>query len=107
MGCSVNWTTNSEGRAFGVDKAGLAVMMVRRGRVAQLRTYELRDAQLRDDELITGFVTEYYLRSSFVPDEVLIPMQLEAAEGLGELLSDQRKGGGRSLSRHLTPAAPR
>jgi len=73
------------------DKAELAVLMVRRGRVAQVRTFELRDAQLPDDELIGAFVTEYYLRGSFVPDEVLIPTQIEAAEGLSELLSEQRK----------------
>lgn len=72
------------------DKAELAVLMVRRGRVAQVRTYELRDAQLPDDELIGAFVTEYYLRGSFIPDEVLIPTQIEAAEGLGELLSERR-----------------
>jgi excinuclease ABC subunit C len=52
----------------------------------------MRDAQLPDDELISGFVTEYYLRGSFVPDEVLIPTPIEAAEGLTEVLSEQKRG---------------
>jgi excinuclease ABC subunit C len=74
------------------EKVEFAVLMVRRGRVASVRTFDLRDAHLPDDELIGAFVTEYYLRGSFVPDEVLIPAQVEAAEGLTELLAEQKHG---------------
>jgi excinuclease ABC subunit C len=74
------------------DKIEFAVLMVRRGRVASVRTFDMRDAQLPDDELVGAFITEYYLRGSFVPDEVLIPTPIEAAEGLAEVLSEQRKG---------------
>jgi excinuclease ABC subunit C len=74
------------------DKVELAVLMARRGRVVGARTFDLRDAQLPDDELISAFVAEYYRRGSFVPDEVLIPTPIEAAVGLQELLSEQRGG---------------
>src|SRR5262249_28610014 len=74
------------------DKVELAVLMVRRGRVVGVRTFDLRDAQLPDEELISAFVTEYYRRGSFVPDEVLIPTRIEAEHGLEEVLSEQRKG---------------
>lgn len=74
------------------DKVEFAVLMVRRGRMASVRTFDIRDAQLPDDELTSAFVTEYYLRGSFVPDEVLLPTQIEAENGLAELLSEQRKG---------------
>lgn len=74
------------------EKVEFAVLMVRRGRVASVRTFDERNARLPDDELIGAFVTEYYLRGSFVPDEVLIPTPIEAAEGLTELLSEQKRG---------------
>ena len=72
------------------DKAELAVLMVRRGRVNGVRTFDLRGAQLPDDELMSAFVTEYYPRGSFIPDEILIPTHVEAATGLSELLAEQR-----------------
>ena len=74
------------------DKVELAVLMVRRGRVVGVRTFDLRDAQLPDEELISAFVTEYYRRGSFVPEEVLIPTRIEAEHGLAEVLSEQRGG---------------
>jgi excinuclease ABC subunit C len=72
------------------DKVEFAVLMVRRGRVASVRTFDMRDAQLPDDELTSAFVAEYYRLGSFVPDEVLIPTQIEAELGLAEMLSEQR-----------------
>jgi excinuclease ABC subunit C len=74
------------------EKVELAVLMARRGRVVGVRTFDVRDAQLPDDELISAFVAEYYRRGSFVPDEVLIPTRIEAAEGLSAVLSEQRGG---------------
>jgi excinuclease ABC subunit C len=58
--------------------------------VATVRTFDLRDVRLPDDELISAFVSEYYGLGSFVPDEVLIPIAIEGQEGLAELLSEQR-----------------
>jgi excinuclease ABC subunit C len=72
------------------EKAEIAVLLVRRGRVVSVRSYDLRDARLPDDELIASFLGEYYRRSSFVPDEILVPVQIEAALGLSEMLSEQR-----------------
>ena len=51
----------------------LAVLLLRRGRVVTVRTFALRDVRLPDDELLSSFVSEYYGRSSFVPDESPVP----------------------------------
>lgn len=72
------------------DKVELAVLMVRHGRVVGVRTFDLRDVRLPDDELIGAFVAEYYHLGSFVPDEVLIPIAIEGQAGLAEVLSEQR-----------------
>ncbi len=74
------------------DKVELAVLMARHGRVNGVRTFDLRDVRLPDDELIGAFVAEYYRLGSFVPDEVLIPTPIEAAQGLCEILEEQRGG---------------
>jgi excinuclease ABC subunit C len=74
------------------EKVELAVLMVRRGRVVGVRTFDVRGARLPDDELMSAFVTEYYPRGSFIPDEILIPTHVEAATGVSEVLSEQRGG---------------
>ena len=66
------------------------MLLVRHGRVVNVRTFGLKEVRLPDDELIASFVTEYYRRGSYVPHEVLLPMPIEAGLGLAELLSDQR-----------------
>jgi excinuclease ABC subunit C len=71
------------------DKAEFAVLLARAGRVVGVRTFEARDIRVPDDELIASFVTEYYARGTFVPDEVLLPVALEAMQGVADVLSDQ------------------
>jgi excinuclease ABC subunit C len=74
------------------DKAELSVLLVRRGRVVTVRTFEIKDARVPDPELVASFVSEYYARSSFVPSEVLLPTAIEAAGGLEAVLCEQRGG---------------
>lgn len=72
------------------DKAEFAVLLARAGRVVGVRTFEARDIRVPDDELIASFVTEYYARGTFVPDEVLLPVALEAMQGVADVLTDQK-----------------
>ncbi|MFI5308288.1 MAG: excinuclease ABC subunit UvrC, partial [Polyangiales bacterium] len=74
------------------DKAELAVLLVRRGRVVSVRTFDLKDVKLPDEELVASFLGEYYRRGSYVPHEVIVPTQIEAALGLEEVLGEQRGG---------------
>lgn len=72
------------------DKAEFAVLLARSGRVVGVRTFEARDIRVPDDELIASFVSEYYARGTFVPDEVLLPIAMEAMQGVADILSDQK-----------------
>jgi excinuclease ABC subunit C len=72
------------------DKAEVAVLMARRGRVTGVRTFALRELRLPDEEIVASFVGEYYRRGSFVPHEVVLPTRIEAAQGLEDVLSEQR-----------------
>ena len=72
------------------DQAEIAVLMVRRGRLVGVRTFPLKGVSLPDDEIVAAFVGEYYAVGAFLPDELVLPVPIEAMEGLGEVLSDRR-----------------
>ncbi len=80
------------------EQIELALLMVRGGRLIGVRTYELK-LPLPDDEVIASFVAEYYGRGAFVPDEVLLPLAVEAMEGLAGALGEKR--GGRAPKVHF------
>jgi excinuclease ABC subunit C len=71
------------------DRAELAMVIVRNGRMTNVRTFSL-DAYLPDEELVASFVTAFYAQGNAVPDEVLLPVEVEAMEGLALALSEQR-----------------
>ncbi len=73
------------------DQAEVAVLVIRRGRLVNVRTVALKHVSLPTDELLASFVRDYYEAGAAIPDEVLLPMELEAMEGLAELLSDERQ----------------
>jgi len=72
------------------DRGELAVVEVRGGRVANVRTFPFERVSLPDDELVAAFVRERYEDRSELPDEVLVPCAIEASEGLAEMLSEGR-----------------
>lgn len=76
------------------DRAELAMVIVRKGRMTNVRTFSL-DAYLPDDELVSSFVTAFYALGgggggNTIPDEILLPVEVEAMEGLALALSEQR-----------------
>jgi excinuclease ABC subunit C len=73
------------------EQAEVAVLQIRSGKLVGVRTFELEDVTLPEAELVASFVAEYYERGSFVPAEVLLPVPVEAMEGLAEVLGE-RKG---------------
>lgn len=70
------------------DQAEVAVLQVRGGRLIGVRTFALKDVSLPDDELVASFVVEWFDRAP-VPDEVLLPLPIEAMDGLAEALSER------------------
>jgi len=63
---------------------------VRAGKLTNVRTFGLKDVSVPDDELCAQFVLEYYGPGSFVPQELLLPVEIEAMDGLSELLAELR-----------------
>ncbi|WP_437277096.1 excinuclease ABC subunit UvrC [Sorangium sp. So ce375] len=81
------------------------VIMVRRGRVTDTLSFSLRNMELPDDEVLGGFLNEYYgVASTTIPDEVLVPVLPDGAEGVAEWLGDRR---GRKVALFVPQRGPR
>ncbi|WP_437956510.1 excinuclease ABC subunit UvrC [Sorangium sp. So ce119] len=81
------------------------VILVRQGRVTDTLSFSLRNMELPDDEVLGGFLNEYYgVASTTIPDEVLVPVLPDGAEGVAEWLSDRR---GRKVALFAPQRGPR
>ena len=66
------------------------MLLVRAGRWSGCARSRLKDVRPPDDELCAQFLAEYYAPGSFVPDEVWLPLEVEAMDGLAEMLAELR-----------------
>jgi excinuclease ABC subunit C len=80
---------------FGIFTAGrhveICILFYRGGRMVGSRKIALERADLPLEEWLASFLLQYYAQSPTVPDEVLVPIELEETEALAEILRD-RKG---------------
>jgi excinuclease ABC subunit C len=76
------------------DLAELVVLVVRAGRVVDTVSFSSARVELPDDEVIAAFLREHYgeggLGEAHLPDEVLVPVLPEGADGVAEWLSERR-----------------
>jgi excinuclease ABC subunit C len=76
------------------DLVELAVMLVRSGRVVDLASFSTRHVEIPDDEVVATFLREHYGEggpgSAHIPDEVLVPILPEGADGVAEWLTERR-----------------
>lgn len=72
------------------DRAEIALVIVRNGRMTNVRTFDLGSVGLPDEEILAAFVGEYYAQGAFVPDHIFLPGEIEAMDGLAEVLSEGR-----------------
>jgi excinuclease ABC subunit C len=73
------------------DRLLFYVLWVRQGRLNGGQAFPFGSQEFPDEELLASFVNLYYDQGSFVPEEVLLPLEPESLEGLEALLSE-RKG---------------
>ncbi|WP_224367304.1 excinuclease ABC subunit UvrC [Hyalangium versicolor] len=73
------------------DRILFYVLWVRQGRLNGGQAFPFGSQEFPDEELLPSFVNLYYDQGSFVPEEVLLPLEPESIEGLESLLSE-RKG---------------
>ena len=100
---------------FGLYREGgfieVQVLLVRQGKLTDNLSYSLEDLEFPDEEIVGSLLTQFYQGHRFIPDEILLPVELEDREVRGEYLSE-RKGKGvdilapqRGDKRHLVQMA--
>jgi excinuclease ABC subunit C len=67
------------------------VLFVRAGKLVGNLGYSFKDNEFPDEEVLAELLTQFYQGGRFIPDEILLPLQLEDAEVRSELLGE-RKG---------------
>ena len=79
---------------FGFYREGafcdVQVLFVRDGRLTSNQSYAIDDFELSDEELVAAVVTQFYQADRFVPDEVIVPIELEDLAVRAEYLSERR-----------------
>ncbi len=72
------------------DQVEVGLLRVRDGHLNAVRTFAIETATLPDDELVSSFISEYYRIAGQIPDEVLLPIEIEARDGLAGWLTEER-----------------
>ncbi|HVV87368.1 MAG TPA: excinuclease ABC subunit UvrC [Kofleriaceae bacterium] len=72
------------------DTAEVSVLFVRAGKLVGKRSVGQRDQELPDAELMAAFVQQYYATGTFVPDEIVVPVELPEPEPLADWLGSVR-----------------
>ncbi len=70
------------------------VILVRGGHVKDTLSFSLRGVELPDEEVLSGFLTQYYgegaQAAALIPDEILLPLLPDGAAGVAEWLGELR-----------------
>lgn len=76
------------------DLVELGVVYVRQGRVVEVASLSHARMEIPDDEIVATFLRDHYgeggVGSTHIPDEILVPLLPEGADGVAEWLGDLR-----------------
>jgi len=70
----------------------IQVIFFRGGKLVGGRAYSFEQCEMPLDELLSSFLLQYYAQAALIPEEVLVPVELEDAGVLAEILTEQRDG---------------
>lgn len=81
--------------AFGVfrdgEKLEVSILMVRRGRLFESKTFGFSAVEFSNAEVLPSLLSQYYTENEDVPEEILLPLELEDKEAREELYQDRFK----------------
>jgi len=79
---------------FGLYREGgfieVQVLLVRQGKLTDNHSYSLEDLEFPDEEIIASVLTQFYQGHRFIPDEILLPVELEDRDARAEYLSERK-----------------
>ncbi|MBI2358205.1 MAG: excinuclease ABC subunit UvrC [Deltaproteobacteria bacterium] len=92
-----HWGTDQD--IFGLYREGgfieVQVLFVRQGKLTGNQSYSLEDLEFSDEEVVEALLTQFYQGDRFIPDEILLPVELGDREVRQEYLGERK---GRSVS---------
>jgi excinuclease ABC subunit C len=71
------------------DVVEVVLLFMRQGKLIGRRAFQVRDQEVPDADVLRDFVRRYYDLGSFVPDEVLLPFEIDDRELLAEWLGEK------------------
>jgi excinuclease ABC subunit C len=80
------------------DLVELALLHIRRGKLADVGTFSIKNAEVPDEEVVSAFLAQHYTVSEGaedtsaalpIPDEIIVPALPDAASGTAEWLSER------------------
>jgi excinuclease ABC subunit C len=87
---------------FGLYREGgyieAQVLFVRQGKLTGTQAYALEDLDFSDEEIMGSLLTQFYQGQRFMPDEILLPVELEDRDTRVEYLSERK---GKNVSIHV------
>jgi excinuclease ABC subunit C len=79
---------------FGLYREGgfieAQVLLVRQGKLTASQSYSLEDLEFPDEEIIGSLLTQFYQGQRFIPDEILLPVELEDRAAREEYLGEHK-----------------
>jgi excinuclease ABC subunit C len=79
---------------FGLYREGgfieAIVLLIRGGKLTNTQNWSFQDLEFPDEEVLGDLLSQFYTGGRFLPDEVILPVELEDAEVRAELLSERR-----------------
>ena len=73
------------------DEVMLQIMHIRAGALTENTVESFSRVRIPDDEVISSYLTQFYLRGAYIPDEILLPVEIPERDAIVELLGE-RKG---------------
>ncbi|MBS2014134.1 MAG: excinuclease ABC subunit UvrC, partial [Deltaproteobacteria bacterium] len=82
------------------DLVELALLHIRRGKLADVATFSVKNAEVPDEEVVSAFLAQHYANAGKgeeddggvampIPDEVILPVVPDAASGIAEWLTER------------------
>jgi excinuclease ABC subunit C len=72
------------------DCVEVVVMFIRAGKLVGRRAFQQKDQELPDSAVITEYLQQYYATGTFIPDEVVVGVELEDSDVLADWLGTAR-----------------
>jgi excinuclease ABC subunit C len=87
-----HWGSDQD--VFGLYREGgfieVQVLFVRQGKLTGSQSYSLEDLEFPDEEVMGALLTQFYQGQRFIPDEILLPLELEDSEVREEYLRENK-----------------